>query len=168
MAGEYEEMWDIEVNSWGQNLNYENMHEFDEIVIGKRFSYFILDKKYEEDARNIVKHVLDMDIVVNHVDIVSDKFEINGLIWFKINNFYNEDVYPSYKVLSVLSKSNINHCIYQDMDGSLSLDIRMKASDSRESHVKFRDDLKLVFNSSWEANIARLLNYLSQFHNCSF
>ncbi|WP_010099553.1 HIRAN domain-containing protein [Ornithinibacillus scapharcae] len=155
-----EEMWDIEVNSWGQNLNYENMHEFDEIVIGKRFSYFILDKKYEEDARNIVKHVLDMDIEVNHVDIVSDKFEINGLIWFKINNFYNEDVYPSYKVLSVLSKSNINHCIYQDMDGSLSLDIRMKARDSRESHVKFRDDLKLVFNSSWEANIARLLNYL--------
>lgn len=128
-----------------------------------KYSYFIMDRIYEEDARNIVKHVASIDIEVFHVDTINEKFEIDGLIYFKIPSWYIPEKNNVYNILCVFMDSKINHCIYSDRDGAIQLDkldIRAKKADERKSRVKFRNDLKQVFDSSWEANIARILNHL--------
>lgn len=135
----------------------------EDIVEDIKYSYFIMDRMYEEDARNIVKHVASIDIEVFHVDAVNEKFEIDGLIYFKIPSWYIPEKNNVYNILCFFVDSRINHCIYSDRDGEIQLDkldIRTKKSDGRISRVKFRNDLKQVFDSSWEANIARILNYL--------
>ncbi len=155
-----DELYDIGEDYTFTSITYQNMDEFDEIKKGEGYAYFILGKQHEEDAKNIVNHILGLDIDINHVDVTSEKYEINGLVWFKIPNFRVKNNSVSYNVLCLFMESKINHCIYYDRDGKFTFDIRMKENDSRQSQVKFRNDLKMVFNSSWEANIARVLNYL--------
>ncbi|WP_047986075.1 HIRAN domain-containing protein [Ornithinibacillus californiensis] len=145
------------------NIYNGNLDDFNDIDTGERFSYFILDRKHLDDVRNIVRHVLKIEIDINHVDVKNDDYGINGLIWFKVPNinYYPKKSYTStYEILCLLGESQINHCIYNDRDGKFTLDIRMKEKDNRHSEVKFRTDLGLVFRSTWEANFARLLNYL--------
>lgn len=60
-----------------------------------KYSYFIMDRIYEEDARNIVKHIASIDIEVFHVDAINEKFEIDGLIYFKIPSWYMNEFHNS-------------------------------------------------------------------------
>lgn len=154
------ELYEIREGYTSTSITYQNMDEFEEIDKVEGFAYFILDKEYEEDAKNIVNHILGLDIDINHADVISEKYDINGLVWFKIPNYRVNNNYASYHVLCVFMDSEINHCIYYDRDGKFTLDIRMQEKDSRHSQVRFRNDLKMVFKSSWEANIARVFNYL--------
>ena len=132
-----------------------NKDEFDEIVLGQRISHFVVDRIFEEDVRNIVKHVLGVKIEVEHLNIVKKEFDIDGLICFRINQFTD-----AYSILCLLWKSKINHCIFADVGGKVSIGIEMREKPLRVSAVKFRDDLNEVFLSSWEANFARFLNHL--------
>ncbi|MEX3746527.1 HIRAN domain-containing protein [Lysinibacillus xylanilyticus] len=160
------EISEIQVGSRTQfdKVSAEDIELYKEHLIEDiKYSYFILDKIYEEDAKNIVKHITGINIEVNYVDVINEKFDINGLIYFKVPSWYIPNINNVYNILCVFLDSKINHCIYSDRDGEIRLDrldIRTKKSDSRVSKVKFRDDLKQVFDSSWEANTARILKYL--------
>lgn len=152
---------DVSISS---SVTYDSVKEFDEITFNS-IAYFVIDSKYEDDAENIVKHVLGIDIQTHRIDVSNDIFDINGLVYFEINNKYNlqNRRFSSYELLCELVAARINHCIYIDRDGELQIDLRMKehSADGRKSEVKFRNDLKEIFYSTWEANFARILNHLS-------
>lgn len=150
--------------SW-KGITYRDVSEFDDVIVGNHYAYFIMDKEHEEDVKNIVNHAIGVEVVIYYVDIKSTKYDIDGLIWFKIPDFYNIQTndFPSYKILCLLLDSHINHCIYIDRDGRFDFDVRMRErlkEDNRNSDVGFRKDLKIVFKSSWEANLARVLKFL--------
>lgn len=154
-----QELWKIKTGYSSCEIDEHNKHEFKENRIGKEFYYIILEKKYEDDARNIVKHVMGVDLEIKYVDAVNLKYEINGLIWFKIGvNKTDQSLY--YKVFHMLSRCNINFCHYSDKGGQLNLILHMIEEESNTSRPKFRNDLQLILRSSWEANIARILNHL--------
>ncbi|WP_283154122.1 HIRAN domain-containing protein [Guptibacillus hwajinpoensis] len=155
------EFYNKGLNFSSRSVSYEDLNEFEECDLGDSYSYFILDSEYSEDAKNIVRHVLNLEISINKVDINSPKYGINGLIWFKVPNLYKgRKNHSTYDILCIFMDSKINHCIYNDKGGRMTLDIRMREYDSRKSQVSFRNDLKKVFNSSWEANLARIFNHL--------
>ncbi|MEC5424278.1 HIRAN domain-containing protein [Virgibacillus sp. C22-A2] len=155
----FKELLCVGVRIITSNVYRGSNDEFDR----KDKSYIILDKKYAEDARNIVKHVYDKSITANYVDVKSDQYEIDGLIWFELPELSNHPLGSLTKtdhVLDIFRLSEINYCVYNSSGGNITLNFWMERQDSRISQVSFRSDLKAVFKSSWEANFARVLNYL--------
>lgn len=65
----------------------------------------------------------------------------------------------SYDILCELSKANISYCIINDNDGKITIRNEIKF-DKNTGHY-YRTDLKHYFRSSWEANIARIFNFIN-------
>lgn len=144
----------------------------------KQFSTFVIDAKHKEIIKPIVKKVLGINLEhIEFIDIKLEEYDIDGLLWFTIDDstemrvgdagaysLYmdpNNTHYPSYLLLCYLSDCEINHFIFNDREGKFSIDIRMKAfDDTRKSQHGFRLDLDDCYRSSWEANLARIFNYL--------
>jgi hypothetical protein len=150
----------------GSSVTKENVIEFDEINLGDRRSIFFIDSEFEEDVSNISMHFLGLNVVYTRIDIKEDLFKINGLSWFVINDKYEKNIRndksDSMQLIEAFINSGIQHFILYDSHGTIKPDIRIKKrSDSRKSVHKFRNDLKSHFRSTWEANIARILNYLN-------
>ena len=140
--------------------------EFNDTIEEKRYSYFIVDKENERKTKEIVKFITGNDIEVKDLKVKNKMYYIDGLIIFKINNKKREcdNNYLSYTILCMLINAGISHCIYSDRDGEINrkLDIRIKIKeDNRNSKLGFRVDLGCIFRSSWEADFARILNYLN-------
>jgi len=155
------ELYDLIEDYKVENNHYRKFDEFEGIDTGERYTYLIFDQKSEADIREIISHYLKIDIKVYQVNTTSKKYDINGLIYLKINDYrIATHKYTSDEILGVFATCKIPHCIYTDMNGKVMFDIRINNKDSRQSSVKFRKDLGLVLRSSWEANIARLFKYL--------
>src|SRR5699024_366517 len=127
----------------------------------KGFCYFVIDKQHTTNqTKDILKHFFNTDIEFKYTNSQNEKFHINGLAYFEITNdiFYNRAYPLSYAILVKLLRAGINHCIYHDRDGKLTFDVRLgrNPNDTRKSAIGFRKDIKAIFNSSWEANIARI------------
>lgn len=157
---------DIEEVGWhSSSVGHHNEFLFDEIKYSARYCYFVVDKKNMERVQDIASFILGYEIEFNYIDVVNEDFDINGLLWFKFKDLESTQTKSSlsYKLLCLLVDSEVTHCIFNDRDGKVNLDIRLSRrseTDARISRVLFRKDLKMVFRSSWEANFARILNYL--------
>lgn len=66
------------------------------------------------------------------------------------------------KLGSYLLRSNIPYASIEDRDGYIQYsDVSIRLYDNqRQSAIGYRDDLRLIFNSTWEANLARILESL--------
>lgn len=65
------------------------------------------------------------------------------------------------KIEEYLFRSNIPFCMVSDYDGFLHFHELREYDVSFKSNVGFREDLKLIMNSSWESNMARIFNFKS-------
>ena len=144
----------------------------------KRFSTFVIDVKYKDIIKPIVKKVLGLNLEhIEFMDITFQEYDIDGLLWFTIDNstemrvgdagayplYMHADAtsYPSHLLLCYLLECGINHFIFRDRRGKFSIDVRYNISDDkRKSQHGFRLDLNACYRSSWEANLARIFNYL--------
>lgn len=142
----------------------KDLYEVEKTKVSKSYCYFVIDKQHTNQTKEILKHFFNVDIEFNYTNSKSEKFYIDGLAYFEITNdiFYNRGYFKSHAMLVKLLESGINHCIYHDRDGELTLDIRLQSTpyDTRSSAIGFRKDIKTIFKSSWEANVARILNHL--------
>lgn len=162
----YDDLYDISTFSSRASATYRDLNEFKNLKIGQCVSYFIVDESNSSSAKQIIEHITKKEVSPVSISLKNDEFEINNLVYFKVENNFdvNKKVsgYISYDILCMLLDAEINHCIYSDRDGELRpLDIRMKKASNRISNVGFRKDLGIVFRSTWEANFARILNYLN-------
>jgi len=141
----------------------KDLYRTEKTKVSKRYCYFVIDKQHTNQTKDILKHFFNIDIEFNYTNSKNEKLYIDGLAYFKITNdiFYARSHPLSYAILVKLLDSGINHCIYHDRDGELTFDIRLggNPNDTRNSAVGFRKDIKTILKSSWEANIARILNY---------
>ncbi|MBZ5753729.1 hypothetical protein [Metabacillus rhizolycopersici] len=51
---------------------------FEEIRFSYRYCYFVVDKMYKEDVKNIASYVLGYDVEFNHIEIINEELGING------------------------------------------------------------------------------------------
>lgn len=146
--------------------NEREEKEYGNFLQSKRYAYFIVDKKNEKETKEIVKFLTGIDIEIKDLEVKNSEYDIDGLIVFKIDEGIKENCNSSisYRILCMLIKAGINNCHYSDRDGKIKkeLDIRMKKrEDNRNSKLGFRADLGCILRSSWEADFARVLNYLN-------
>lgn len=144
----------------------------------KRFSTFVVDAKYKDVIKPIVKKVLGINLEhLEFMDVALEDYDIDGLLWFTIDNSTpikvsdsgaypsylrpDSESYPSYLLLCYLMECKIDHFIFDDAGGKLGINVHYRElEDNRKSEHGFRLDLNGNYRSSWEANLARILNYL--------
>lgn len=140
----------------------ENLDDNYKSKLANYYSYFIIDQHNLYETQNLLKHFFNIDIQPLYVDVESEIFNVDGLAYFKIidktSSLLNKNMQS--EISLKLSQSEINHCTYLDKDGDFTLISTINDTKSRVSSVGFRNDLKEIFKSSWEANFARVLNYL--------
>ena len=129
------------------------------------FRTYVIETKNEDIFKLIVKRVLNMDIEsLNHIDIVLEEYDIDGLSWTTIdfNKFEENKINESKYLFSLyLTDCLIDHFQIWDIDGKLIVSPQFgDPNDKRKSGQGFRIDLNNLYRSKWEANFARILKYL--------
>lgn len=126
-----------------------------------QYVYFIFDHVQANIVKTVLKDYFNLDLYMYDVDIVNELYDINELCYFEIqqDRFKKSGNYISYDILCELNKANISYCILTDKDGKIS--IRNEIKLEKDARHYYRTDLKSHFRSSWEANVARIFNYLN-------
>lgn len=132
---------------------------------------------YHESYYRYIFHLSDMEIIsdfleltapnmtfdFHKLDIINSDLNINGLFWFDFHCKNPEQGNMSHNFSLMLKESYISyfynhyHPYFDYVDKKFITKIAIR--DSRSSGQGYRKDLKKIVRSSWEANIARILNY---------
>ncbi|MEK4006371.1 HIRAN domain-containing protein [Paenibacillus sp. FSL H3-0333] len=149
-----------------ESISNLNKNEFEELLISKQRTIFFIDQSNEQDVKNIVKYVFGIDVLFERMVISNEKYEIDGLSYFVIpdehhNEIRNSERIHRYGFVGIMHDSGVEFFRLYDKNGSISVMVQFKPrNNNRKSVIKFRDDVKSPFRSSWEANIARVFNHL--------
>jgi hypothetical protein len=135
---------------------------------------------YKEDLEVVSNIFSDYSLVpTNYYEDINDKEVVISIILIPYlandnqhklrNESYNKSREKGYLPLNILKKRMIKHAMAWldfDLNDNRHLGYLMKVSrmsivpiDEGWSKEGYREDLECAFRSSWEANIARLLNY---------
>lgn len=172
---------DIDLNSKYENLSIEledvkwfggtgsNFEGFEtKIKEIDYIEYYLFNPKFDNNVNDIIES-LDWEILARK----QFEFESNELGIDKLNLIKIKDKVPSQglynlgesifkQIQNFFKKSKMDYYKYYDKNGKIDLAIhKYSEDDNRKSIVGFRKELKEVFLSSWEANLARVLNYLN-------
>lgn len=123
------------------------------------YAYFIFDSSDKQIVYCILKDYFNLEIIAQDILIKNDEYDIDNLFYFEVcDNYYAcTGNYLSYKILCILNSCNISYCLINDSHGKISLRNEMKLE--HNYGFNYRINLKSPFRSTWEANIARILNY---------
>lgn len=141
-----------------------SIKDFKSIRLDECISYFIVDEANADLTKNTVKQVTNKKIKLEHLDIKNEKYKINGLAYFSIySNFilHKESIFQQ-ELSKMLSEVGISNCVYIDEDGMIDkcLKISLKEHYVKPHFGDYKEDLGKTFKTSWDADFARILNYL--------
>lgn len=150
------------------------------------YAYFVVDSSDEEEIKKILTHTLGKEVIPQRFNINSTILNIEQMSVFEIAYpeipiyslrpvYTSKDTIKSYLKLSnkkydlsfkiwlMLDDDNLNSVVYEDKCGVIDIydpKVTIKNRTKRKSKWNFREDLGMIFDSSWEANVARTLSYL--------
>lgn len=154
-----------DAQSISSSVGNHNYSIFEEATLGDKFCYFMADKRLKDRFKRVSSRVLGFEIDLKDFEMTNEEYNIEGLVWFNFKDEgYMSGTHMSYKLLCALVDANVRHIIFTDRDGKVTVDCRgprpRSQGDNRISRSMYRDDLGANLKSSWEANFARVLNYL--------
>lgn len=125
-----------------------------------RVSYFIIDKSNLDLVKSLLLNRLNLKFEYFLIKEKNNEYDINDLVYYKVEDYYPvEDEYTAYKILCDLRQANIPFCLISDRSGKFSIRCEVDIDDKYKYY--YRADLNCALRSSWEANIARVFNYLN-------
>lgn len=139
--------------------------KFDEVDFGASRMIVFIDSEHQDEVRSVMQNVLNTEFNMETLNIKNQEYQIDGLSYFIIPKEYLNEIRRRNKFhrrgfLGILFDSNINCCLLHDSSGEINVSFHVnRLTNSRPSVVKFRDDLNSFLRSTWEANVARILNY---------
>ncbi|MEC0089900.1 HIRAN domain-containing protein [Paenibacillus macquariensis] len=140
----------------GKNLSIETDFESNRTIY-----YFIFDYKTANKVKSLLLNEFGIDIQIIIVDVKNFDYDVDDLCYFILQEQNGiKSIWSD--IFKVIRTSRISVCLYVDTRGKIELR-HWYAVDNDESTANhgWRDDLQTVFMSSWEANIARILNYIN-------
>ena len=128
--------------------------------------YYIFNNRDINQIQDIINYLKIKTKLYKEYDLVNKELDIYGLTVLLISetiNFCNEYQFKDsilYKLNSLLLETRIQFSFIDDFQDKTKLSSFIgNIYDNRKVNWYFRKDLKTVFKSSYEANIARILNY---------
>ncbi|MEF3355817.1 HIRAN domain-containing protein [Paenibacillus sp. GYB006] len=129
------------------------------------FKYYIFHEDDLQQVIEILEYLGQSNTSYNSIEIKENQYGISKLYSIQLHDKFPVDiVYPKPesvigKFESIMRRANISNCGFTDRDGDISFFSHIIKNDSRVSNVGFRKDLGQVFLSTYEANVARILNF---------
>lgn len=130
-----------------------NVQWIDEIYksIGFCRSFIIVQSKDIDQIRKVFNSYLKAELNIIDCDEEFTCFQLPGAI----RRYRVKET----EITSYLSRGNISFCAIEDIDGSFEVWKVREFGTRFKSKVSYREEFDLILNSTWEANLARILKY---------